>query len=154
MRTFAVLAVVALVACSKGDTPAVDSTAMSSPMAAAPAPLTAADVAGSWNGVSMGESSDSVTLRWTTKNVDDTTGTLMIEGQKDAIAFTRTFNADSMIAMSTPYANPADAKGPKLVFRSVGRLKDGMLVGTSANMLADKPDSVVSRGRFTATKAP
>ena len=154
MRILAILTVVALVACSKGDTPAVDSTAMTSTMAAAPAPLTAADVDGSWNGVSMGETSDSVTLRWTTKNIDGTTGTLMIEGQKDAITFTRTFDADSMIASSTPYANPADAKGPKLLFRSVGRLKDGKLVGTSANMLADKPDSVVSRGRFVATKAP
>lgn len=154
MRILAILTVVALVACSKGDTPAVDSTAMTSTMAAAPAPLTAADVDGSWNGMSMGETSDSVTLRWTTKNIDGTTGTLMIEGQKDAITFTRTFDADSMIASSTPYANPADAKGPKLLFRSVGRLKDGKLVGTSANMLADKPDSVVSRGRFVATKAP
>ena len=154
MRILAILTVVALVACSKGDTPAVDSTAMTSTMAAAPAPLTAADVDGSWNGVSMGETSDSVTLRWTTKNIDGTTGTLMIEGQKDAITFTRTFDADSMIASSTPYANPADAKGPKLLFRSVGRLKDGKLVGTSVNMLADKPDSVVSRGRFVATKAP
>ncbi|WP_309669925.1 hypothetical protein [Gemmatimonas sp.] len=123
MRILAILTVVALVACSKGDTPAVDSTAMTSTMAAAPAPLTAADVDGSWNGVSMGETSDSVTLRWTTKNIDGTTGTLMIEGQKDAITFTRTFDADSMIASSTPYANPADAKGPKLLFRSVGRLK-------------------------------
>ncbi|WP_310570517.1 hypothetical protein [Gemmatimonas sp.] len=154
MRILAILTVVALVACSKGDTPAVDSTAMTSTMAAAAAPLTAADVDGSWNGMSMGETSDSVTLRWTTKNIDGTTGTLMIEGQKDAITFTRTFDADSMIASSTPYANPADAKGPKLLFRSVGRLKDGKLVGTSANMLADKPDSVVSRGRFVATKAP
>ncbi len=154
MRTLAVLAVVALVACSKGDTPAVDSTAMTAAMPPAPAALTAADVDGSWNGISMGETSDSVTLRWTTKNVDATTGTLTIEGQKDPITFTRTFDADSMIATSTPYANPADAKGPKLVFRSVGRLKDGKLVGTSTNTLADKPDSVVSRGRFEATKAP
>lgn len=155
MRTFAVLAVVALVACSKGDAPAVDSAAMSSAMAEAPAPLTAADVEGSWNGESMGETSDSVTLRWTTKNnVDGTNATLTIEGQTEAISFTRTFDGDSMIAMSTPYTNPADPKGPKLLFRSVGRLKDGKLVGTSANMLADKPDSVVSRGRYIATKAP
>ena len=102
----------------------------------------------------MGETSDSITNRWTTKSIDGTTGSLTLEGQKDAITFTRAFDADSMIVTSAPYANPADAKGPKLVFRSVGRLKDGKLVGTSANMLADKPDSVVSRGRFTATKTP
>jgi hypothetical protein len=78
----------------------------------------------------------------------------MIEGQKDAIKFTRAFDADSMIATSEPYANPADAKAPKLVFRSVARMKDGKLVGTSVNMLADKRASVASRGRFEATKAP
>ena len=59
-----------------------------------------------------------------------------------------------MTATSAPYANPADAKAPKITFRSVGRLKDGKLVGTSMNMLADKPDSVVSRGRWEATKMP
>jgi hypothetical protein len=154
MRTFAVLAVVALVACSKADTPAVDSTAMTAAMPPAPAPLTAADVDGSWSGVNMGETSDSITNRWTTKSIDGTTGSLTLEGQKDGITFTRAFDADSMIVTSAPYANPADPKGPKLMFRSIARLKDGKLVGTSATMLADKPDSVVSRGRYTATKAP
>ena len=153
MRKALMLAVL-LAACSKAETPAADTTAMAPAAAAAPAPLTAADVAGKWSGTSMAETTDSVTLRWTTENVDDMNGKLMIEGQKDAIAFTRTFDGDSMIASSAPYANPADAKAPKIVFRSIGRLKDGKLVGTSMNMLADKPDSVVSRGRWEATKMP
>lgn len=102
----------------------------------------------------MGETSDSVTNRWTTKSIDSATASVTFQGRPEAVTFTRTFDADSMIATSAPYANPADPKAPKLIFRSVARLKDGKLVGTSANMLADKPDSVVSRGRFTATKAP
>lgn len=153
MRTLVLLAV-ALVACSKAETPAVDSAAMTPAMAPAPAALTAADVDGSWNGVTMGETSDSITSRWKTAKIDDNTSSLMVEGRKDAVKFTRVFDADSMISTSEPYANPADAKAPKLMFRSVARMKDGKLVGTSINMLADKPDSVVSRGRFEATKAP
>ena len=150
MRKLVFLAA-ALVACSKAETPAADSTTA---MAPAPAALTAADVAGSWKGVNMGETSDSVTSRWTTVRMDDKSGTLTVDGQKDAISYTTVFDADSMVATSAPYANPADAKAPKLMFRSVARMKDGKLVGTSATMLADKPDSVVARGRFEATKAP
>lgn len=127
---------------------------MTAVMPPAPAPLTAADVVGSWNGVTMGETSDSVTNRWTTTSGEGATGSLTVEGQKEGIAFTRVFDADSMIVTSAPYANPADPKGPKLMFRSIARLKDGKLTGTSTTMLADKPDSVVSRGRYTATKAP
>lgn len=152
MRTLLCLAVV-LAACSKAETPAVDST--TAVMAAAPMMLTAADVGGTWNGMSMGETSDSVTNRWTTESTDDTHGTLTIAGSKDAIPFTRMLDGDSMIVTSNaPYANPADAKGPKLNFRSVGRLKDGKLVGTVVTTLADKPDSVVARGRWEATRAP
>lgn len=154
MRKFLIL-VAATVACSKAETPAVDSTAMAPAAAAAPAALTVADVAGTWNGVNMGETSDSVTGRWTAVGVDDNGGTLTIEGSTEKIPFTRVLDADSMIATSTvAYTNPADAKGPKLMFRSVGRLKDGKLVGTSANMLEGKPDSVVMRGRWEATRAP
>jgi hypothetical protein len=152
MRKLLVL-IVALAACSRAETPATDTTAMAPAMA--PAALTAADVNGSWNVTGMGETSDSVTGRWTTTNVDDTTGTLTPEGSTEKIPFKRVFDADSMIVTSTAaYANPADAKGPKLMFRSVGRLKDGKLVGTSATMLATKPDSVVQRGRWEATRAP
>jgi hypothetical protein len=153
MRKLLVLAV-ALAACSKAETPATDTTAMA-PAMAAPTALTAADVTGSWNVVGMGETGDSITGRWTTVNVDDTSGVLTPEGSTEKIPFKRMFDADSMIVTSTAaYSNPADAKGPKLMFRSVGRLKDGKLVGTSATMLADKPDSVVQRGRWEATRAP
>ncbi len=153
MRKLLVLAF-ALAACSKAETPAVDSTAMA-PAMAAPAALTAADVNGSWNFAGMGETSDSITGRWTTVNVDDTSGVLTPEGSTEQIPFKRVFDADSMIVTSTAaYTNPADANGPKLMFRSVGRLKDGKLMGTSATMLADKPDSVVQRGRWEATRVP
>ena len=81
MRKALMLAVL-LAACSKAETPAADTTAMAPAAAAAPAPLTAADVAGKWSGTSMAETTDSVTLRWTTENVDDMHGTLIIEGRR------------------------------------------------------------------------
>jgi hypothetical protein len=152
MRKMFCLAFV-LVACTKAETPAVDTTAAA--MTPAPVLLTAADVSGKWNGMSMGETSDSVTARWTSESIDDASGTLTIEGSKDAIPFTRMFDGDSMVATSTaPYVSPANPKAPKLHFRSVGRMKDGKLVGTMVNTLADKPDSVVARGRWEATRAP
>jgi hypothetical protein len=152
MRKLMVL-IVALAACSKAETPAADTTAMA-PAMAAPAALTAADIAGTWKGVNMGETSDSVTGRWTAMSASDTSGSVTSEGSTEAIPYTVVFDADSMIATSAAFTNPADAKGPKLMFRSIGRLKDGKLMGTSVNMLASKPDSVVLRERFEATRAP
>lgn len=152
MRKMFCLAFV-LVACTKAETPAADTTAAA--MTPAPVLLTASEVSGKWNGMSMGETSDSVTMRWTTESIDDTSGKLTLEGSKDAIPFTRKFDGDSMIVTSTaPYASPANQKGPMMNFRSIGRLKDGKLVGTSVNTLADKPDSVVARGRWEASRAP
>jgi hypothetical protein len=148
MRTLILLAVV-LGACAPKEAATPDSVATVAP---APVALTADMVSGTWNGVSMAEGSDSVTFRWTTTQVSDSEGLLKFEGTSDAVPFTRTFDADSMIATSGPYTPPGAAGGPKLTFRSVGRLVDGKLVGTSVNMLADKPDSVVARGRWEATR--
>lgn len=153
MRKFLILAAT-LVACSKAETPATDTTAMAPVMAPAPAMLTAADVAGKWTGMTMGEMSDSVTARWTTQSSDGLAGKLTLEGSKVAIPFTVTYDADSMVATSNaPYASP-DPKVPKMNFRTVGRMKDGKLAGTVTNTLGSKPDSVVNRGRWEATKAP
>ncbi len=150
MRKLFILAV-AFVACSKAETPPVDSVTA---MAPAPAMLTAADVMGNWTGTTMAVGSDSVISRWATESVSDTTGKLTVEGSKTAINFSRTFDADSMIVTSEPYADPANPKAPMVVFRSVGRLTDGKLAGTSATMLASKTDSVVSRSRWEATRTP
>lgn len=152
MRKLLLLAVT-VVACSKAETPPPDTTAAMAP-APAPAMLTAADVAGTWNGVGMLETGDSVVSRWTAEEVSDSTGKLTIVGSKEAIPYSRKLDADSMIVTSSPYTDPTMPKGPKVTFRSIGRLKDGKLIGTSANRLAAKPDSVVGRGRWEATRAP
>jgi hypothetical protein len=155
MRKVLTLAV-ALVACSKAEKPPTDTAAVAASPAMAPAPaaLTSADLAGKWNGASRGEGSDSVTSRWTTESTDGVHGTLTLEGTKTPIPFTMTYGADSVvIASDAPFAMP-DPKLPKMNFRSVGRMKDGKLAGSSTNSLGSKPDSVMTRGRFEATKLP
>jgi hypothetical protein len=151
-----IILLVAAVACAKTETPAADTAApAAAPVPAPPAPLTAADVAGTWTGTSMAEGSDSVTSRWTVVRVTDSTSKFIAQGSKDSVDVVLRYDADSMIATSAPYTDPAAPKGtPKVTFRSVGRLKDGKLVGNATVMLASKPDSVVARSRWEATKAP
>lgn len=96
---------------------------------------------------------DSVTAKWTAVG-SGMPGKSIIDGTKDSIPFTTTCDADSSISTSRPYPMSADPKAPKVTFRSVGRMKVEKFVGTSMNMLADKPDSVVARGRFEATNKP
>jgi hypothetical protein len=154
MRKLLVVAVL-VAACSKAKTPAPDTTATTPPpAAAAPAKLTAADVGGTWHGESKAVGKDSVTSRWVSVRNTDSTGKLIFAGAKDSIAFTTKYDADSMISTSVAYVGPHTPKGPKVVFRSTGWLKGGKLSGTSVTLLAAKPDSVVARGTWEATKAP
>ena len=147
------LLVVVLVDCSKAEAPPADTAAMAP--APAPAMLTAADVAGTWSGTSMAETGDSVTGRWTVTRVSDTEARLVFEGSTDSVTYAMTYDADSMMATSQPFADPAAPKGSgNVVVRSVGRLRDGKLVGTSTTMAAAKPDSVIARGRWEATRVP
>jgi len=149
MLFLAVAVVAAFAACAKSETGSADTAAM----AAAPAPLTAADLDGTWSGVSMAETSDSVTNRWTAvRGATESEVKLVIEGTKDTITYTRTLDADSLVAISAPFTPPTPPKSPQVIVRSVGRLMGGKLVGTAVTMLAAKPDSVISRGRWEATR--
>ena len=149
MKKAMLLAAFAVFACAKSETPAADSPAVD----AGPAPLTAADVAGTWNGTTMAEASDSVLSRWTVTG-DGMSGKWISEAMKDSVATTTTYDADSMIVTSASYKDPLTKGNPVVTFRSVGRLTGGKLVGTAAIMPASKPDSVVMRVRWEATKAP
>ena len=152
MRKVLLLAV-AIVACSKEDTPAVDTSA-AAPAAVAPAALTAADVRGTWNGTGRREGSDSTTT-FTVVSTSDSTGKLVFPNSKDSVSTMTRFDGDSMIVTSSAYKDPSSPKNaPPVVFRSIGRLKDGKLVGTAALMPAAKPDSVVARVNWEATRAP
>jgi hypothetical protein len=147
-----------LAACSKAEAPKADTTTAMAAAAApapppAPAKLTAADLAGTWNGETKLEGKDSVVSRWTVVNVTDSTGTLTYAGSKTKVPYSITFDGDSMSSTSQPYVEP-NTKGPKQVFHAIGWLKDGKLSGHSTATLASKPDSVLARATWTASKAP
>jgi len=151
MRYLSLVAAAALCwACAPKEAPPADTMAV----APSPAALTAEQLQGTWSGTSMAENSDSVTSRWTTKRTGDGTTELTLEGSTTPIKFSMTYDADSVHAISEPTPAPGMTDGPKLVFHSIGRLVDGKLKGTSWQTLADKPDSVVARGRWEASRAP
>ena len=76
------------------------------------------------------------------------------EGAKDSVAMTATFDADSSVITSAPYMDPsAPAGSPQMMFRAVARLTgENTMAGMTALMLASKPDSVIARSRWTATR--
>jgi hypothetical protein len=145
-----------VVACAKKETPAADTAAAPPPPPPPPPPaaITAADVKGTWTATAKREG-DTTTTAFTFTNVTDSTGKLTFTKTKQTVDYSVKYDADSTIATSKPYNDPNMPKGaPKVTFRSVGRMKDGKFTGTAALMLASKPDSVVSRSTWEATKAP
>ena len=154
MRKVFLLAVL-VAACAKKETPAADTAAaVTPPPPPAPAALTPADLRGTWNGTGKREGSDSAS-NFTVVSTSDSTGTFTPAGSKEAVPFTIKYDADSSIATSAAYTDPTmGKKAPKVMFRSVSHLKDGKLVGTANIMLASKPDSVIGKSTWAATKAP
>jgi hypothetical protein len=122
-------------------------------MAAAPAALTEADVAGTWTGTAMPEGSDSVIANWTNICSAGTCRFTTTQSPKDTVSHTYVLEADSMRGTSTPYPEPA-AGGAMVIDTWVARFVGTQVSGNGMAKLADKPDSVVMRYRFTGTKAP
>ncbi len=152
-KTF--LAVAFLVACAKADAPKADTTAVAPPPPPAPVALKAADIAGTWNGESKTEGKDSVTGKWSITSTSDSTGKLTFADNKGTVDYSSKLDADSLMATSKPYTDPALPKGsPKVTFVSVGRVKNGAMSGAATLHLASKPDSVLGKVTWTATKAP
>ena len=149
------IAAVSLVACSKSESAKPDST---SAMAAAPAPpaaVTAADMAGTVNGKVMPTNSDSVlfTFSCTSASAGNTTKCVGSNAPKDTVTYTYTLSgADSVTFESAPFTPPTPPKSPKLVNHVVGHLSGNKWTGTTVSVLASKPDSVVQRVRWEATK--
>ena len=139
-----------LVACGPAEQPAVDT-----PATAGPAPISAADLAGTWTGTMMAEGSDSVLGRFTVVNPTGNDAKIVTEGSRDSVAMSHTFDADSFVATSAVYTDQNLPGKPQVTTRAVGRLvMPGQARGTSTIMLASKPDSVLLRTRWEATKSP
>jgi hypothetical protein len=148
MKKVILLAAV-LFACAKKDEPAPDTAAT----AVGPPALTAADLAGTWNGTALAENSDSVLFKFTVWSTGMDSKTLT-EGSKDTVAVTHMISGDSLVATSAPHVDASMKGKPTVIFRAVGRLTGGKLAGNATVMLASKPDSVIARNRFEMTKAP
>jgi hypothetical protein len=157
MRRAAVLiAAVAFAACAKTESAKTDSAAaMAAAAPAAPAAVTAADLAGTISGKVMPLNSDSVLFTFTCANAPaaSTSKCVGSNAPKDTITYTYTLSgADSVMFESAPFTPPTPPKSPKLINHVVGHLAAGKWTGTATSVLAAKPDSVVQRTRFEATK--
>jgi len=138
-----------ILACGGAETPPADSAAM----AAAPAALTDADVAGNWTGTLMMEGSDSVVAHWTDVCGMGTCRLTTQEAPKDTVTSTYVIDADSAIGTSAAYAE-ASMGGTMVTDHWVARTTNGQVTGTGMMKLAANPDSVVMRYRFTGTRNP
>jgi hypothetical protein len=145
---FPLLCTLLLAACAGGD-----KAAETTEEATGPAALTAAAVAGTWNGTSTAAGSDSVLSTWTITMTSDSTGTFAMAGAPD-LPYTVVFGGDSAIATSASYVDP-NLGTDMVMWQSIGRLDStGTFGGTFTTMLAANHDSVVARGNWKATKAP
>ncbi len=147
MRRY-LLVVPFLFACAKGEEMPADSAAM----AAAPAALTEADVAGTWTGTAS-TPTDSVFAHFSIACGMGTCRLTTTENPKDTIQSTYVIAGDSSTGTSSPYADPM-AKGAMVIDHYVARVTGGQVNGTGHITLADKPDSVIARYKFTGTKNP
>jgi hypothetical protein len=145
MRRF-VFVVPFLIACGGSETPPVDSAA------AAPAALTDADFAGNWSATLMPEGSDSVLTTATYSCSAGSCRFVAANAPNDTIPFTYTISGDSAMYSAASYK---DAQSGAMVTNSgVSRVSGNNASGSGMVRLADKPDSVVARYRFTATRQP
>ena len=135
-----------LFACAKEEAPPADSAA------ASPAAATDADFAGNWSASLMPEGSDSVLTTATYTCGSGSCRFVSALAPKDTVAFTYTISGDSAMYSAAAYK---DAQSGAMVTNSgVSRVSGNSASGSGMVRLADKPDSVVLRYHFRATKQP
>jgi hypothetical protein len=155
MRSIAFAAVVvSVIGCSKSETPADSAAAAATPVATAPAPISLADVAGTWNVKAMNERGDSTLVTYTLKATADTGGwTMTLADRPPQVVHVLAVAGDSIVTHVPPYESVL-RKGVKVETNGVFRLQGGKLVGrTVAHYSVKTADSVrvlVSEG----TRAP
>jgi hypothetical protein len=147
MRRY-LLVVPFLIACGTAETPEADTAAM----AMAPAALTEADVAGTWSGTLMAEGSDSVIATWTDMCAGGTCRLVTSMAPNDTVTSTYTLSGDSLMYSGGPAKDATT--GAMVTDAGVARISGSQITGSGIMRLAEKPDSVVLRYRFTGTKQP
>ena len=114
-----------LFACAKSDTPPADSAA-----AAAPAALTEADIAGTWTGTFTPEGQDTVRVPWTDVCGAGTCRLVAANAPNDTVVSTYTIQGDSVVGVSSAYADTSLVKGAMVVDHWVARPSAGQVSGT------------------------
>ena len=138
-------------ACARADeTPAADTAA---PAAAAPASISLADIAGTWNATATPEGADSAAVSYQMKTSADPAAWTILLPNRPEMPVRVTTDADSIMISNGPYESVL-RQGVMVTTESVMRLVDGRLVGTTiARYSGASADSVVQL-RIEATRAP
>jgi phosphopentomutase len=152
MRKLAAAAIIlAVAACAKKEA-APDTTAAAVATPAAPAPLTDAAIAGTWEAEGRPMDKDTVVVRFTMNNTDTGAGTSVTfpSGEK-VMSTSRQISGDSVVSTSGAFKSQV-RKGMRVMStRMVMRMQDGKLVGTSMSKYSNGDSATF---RITATKKP
>lgn len=139
--TVALVVTLALTACARASAGRRD---------AQPVPLTEAVMAGTWGGALRDARSDAVIGNIVDICADGVCKGVM-NGSTDTVFIEYRLAGDSSIGVSRPF-NARSKKGMRLQDRWVARVRHDTLFGVGATHLAGRPDSVVMRFRFAATR--
>jgi hypothetical protein len=134
-----------LVACSKNETPAADtSAAAAAPAPAATAPAAAPNVAGTWNVKVMPQAKDTVLLTYTLVATNDKTGwKLTLPNRPTMDGRVMSMDNDSVVIENGPYSSVL-RKNQQVWTHSAMHLEGDKLVGTTvAHYTTKGADSVV-----------
>lgn len=146
----------AVVGCARSDeTPATADTAAGTVAAtAAPTPISLADVAGRWTVRATPETGDTTAVVSQLNAGADTTGWTMTLPNRPPVA-TRVVlvSGDSIVTENGPYESVL-RKGVQVRTRSVMRLRDGKLIGTTVATYSTAGADSVLRLRTEATRTP
>ena len=157
MRRLLILssAILTVAACTKTETPAVDTgtaaVAAAPEPAPAPAPVTEAQIAGTWSGVSMPNGSDTVVAHWTQVCAAGKCKGTSTE-DKVTINSTYTLAGDSAVGTAAPFTNAKMVKNGQIVDAWVVHFMGDSVTGTGRMTLASKPDSVIMAYRIAGAK--
>lgn len=157
MRQYALLlSAVALVACAKSDTPA-DTTAAASAAVTPPppAPLTPADVAGTWTVSGKNEAGDSTLVTYELMATADTTGwTITFPGRQPVPMRVVAVAGDSIVVEAGPFPSVLRRGTQVRSSRGAFRMVDGKLVGSTTTRYNTKRADSVLMIRTEGTRKP
>ncbi len=129
MRRLTAIVIVPLaLACSRADTPPADTTAAGGTVT--PGALTAADIQGRWNVRAMPETGDSTLVTYVVNATGDPSTWTVELPNRPPQPVTVTIAGDSVVMVSGNFESVL-RPGVQVQTTTVGRIRDGRLVGTT-----------------------